>query len=175
MTLALRTPRLLLRQWRDEDTKPFAAMSADGALTQYLSRPDDDWIARARRHWDEHGFGQFVVELPGECPFIGAIGLDQVRWAVPFAPAVEAAWRLARPYWGNGYAVEAARAAIEDGFYRLGIAEIVAFTLVDNRRSRAVMKRLGMTRDPVEDFDHPRFAPGHPFSRHVLYRLRRPA
>lgn len=173
MPIQLRTPRLLLREWRDEDAAAFAAMSADGAMGEYLMPPGGDWVARARQHWHEHGFGQFVVELPGEYPFIGVIGLDRVRWAVPFAPAVEAAWRLARPYWGQGYATEAARAAVEDGFYRLGLDEIVAFTVVGNRRSRAVMERLGMVRDPAGDFDHPRLPAGHPLQRHVLYRIRR--
>lgn len=177
MALSLRTPRLLLREWRDEDAAHFAAMSRDGSLGDYLLQPSRDWVARARRHWDGHGFGQFVVELPGECPFIGVIGLDHLRWTVPFAPAIEAAWRLTRPHWGKGFATEAARAAIEDGFCRLGLAEIVAFTVAGNARSRRVMERLGMTRDPAEDFDHPRFAddPDHPLRRHVLYRLRRPA
>ena len=175
MAFAIRTPRLLLREWRDEDADAFAAMSADPGLTEFLLPSSPDWVARARRHWDEHGFGQFVVELPGECPFIGSIGLDWLQWAVPFAPAVEIAWRLARPYWGRGHASEAARAVVEDGFFRLGLNEIVAFTVTDNRRSRAVMERLGMTRDPAEDFDHPRLPKGHALRRHVLYRLQRPA
>ena len=88
---------------------------------------------------------------------------------------VDAAWRLARAHWGKGYAEEAARTAIEDGFFRLGFAEIVAFTVPANRRSWQLMERLGMTRDSAEDFDHPRFAEGHPVCRHVLYRLRWPA
>jgi RimJ/RimL family protein N-acetyltransferase len=175
MPLALRTPRLVLREWRDEDAEAFAAMWADAGLTEFLLPPGPDWVTRARWHWDEHGFGQFVVELPGECPFIGVIGLDRLRWAVPFAPAVEVAWKLARSYWGRGYATEAARAALEDGFFRPGLDQIVAFTAVGNRRSRGVMERLGMSRDPAEDFDHPRLPQGHPLLRHVLYRAHRPA
>ncbi len=115
----------------------------------------------------------WVVELPGEVAFIGVVGLSHVRSAVPVAPAVEAAWRLARPYWGKGYATEAARAAIDDGFGRLDLDEIVAFTVPANRRSWGVMERLGMTREPAEDFDHPSRPEGHPQRRHVLYRLRR--
>jgi len=94
---------------------------------------------------------------------------------LPFTPAVEVGWRLARPYWGMGYALEAARAAIDDGFGRLGLAEIVAYTVPANQASRQVMERLGMSRDPAEDFDHPSQPEGHPRRRHVLYRLRRPA
>jgi len=180
VAVSLRTRRLVLREWREEDAEPFAAMSADPAVMQYLVPfPDraamDAWVAAARTHWREHGFGQSVVELPGEAPFIGVVGLSRVRFALPFAPAVEAAWRLARPYWGRGYAYEAARAAIDDGFGRLGLDEIVAFTVPANLASRRVMEELGMTRDPAEDFDfeHPRLPPGHPLRRHVLYRLRR--
>jgi RimJ/RimL family protein N-acetyltransferase len=96
--------------------------------------------------------------------------------ALPFAPAIEAVWRLAPAYWGRGYALEAARAAIEDGFGRLRLAEVVAYTTDDNRRSRQVMERLGMIHDATEDFDfvHPRSPQGHPPRRCVLYRLRRP-
>jgi len=174
MPLALRTPRLLLREWRDEDAAPFAAMSADPEVLRYLAAPDAVWIARTRAHFAEHGFGQFVVELPGEASFIGVVGLNNVRWDLAFTPAVEAAWRLMPTYWGKGYALEAARAAVDDGFGRLGLGEIVAYTAVGNRASRRVMERLGMTRDPAEDFDHPSRSEDDPLRRCVLYRLRRP-
>ena len=174
MVLALRTPRLLLREWRDEDSAPFATMSADPALTEFLLPPDEAWVARARAYWERRGFGQFVVELPGVASFIGVVGLSDLHPAVPVAPAIEVAWRLARPYWGKGYASEAARAAVDDGFGRLRLDEIVAITAIGNRRSRRVMEGLGMTRDPAQDFDfdHPRLPPGHPLRRHVLYRIK---
>ena len=177
MPLALRTPRLLLREWRDDDIAAFAAMSADPEGMRYLSPLDKAaaaaWVARMRRHWGEHGFGNFVVELPGEASFIGVIGLNWVRWDLAFTPAVEAGWRLVPAYWGQGDALEAARAAIDDGFNRLGLNEIVAYTVPGNRASWTVMERLGMTRDPAEDFDHPSRPEGDPLRRHVLYRLRR--
>jgi RimJ/RimL family protein N-acetyltransferase len=174
MGFALRTARLQLREWRDEDTASFASLSVDPLAMRYLPPADAGWVSRVRAHWRDHGFGQFVVELPGEAPFIGVVGLARVRFPAPFGPAVEAAWRLAPAYWGRGYATEAARAAIEDGFGRLGLAEIVAFTVPANVASQRVMMRLGMTRDSTEDFDHPAFPPGHPLCRHVLYRLKRP-
>lgn len=180
MGLALRTPRLILREWRDSDAEPFAAMSADPEVMRYLvSFPDrtavDAWITQARTHLDEHGFGKFVVEFPGEVTFAGVVGLDHVGFNLPFTPAVEVLWRLARPFWGRGFATEAARAAIDDGFGRLGLEEIVAYTVIDNRRSRDVMERLGMTRDAIDDFDfvHPRLPPGHKLRQHLLYRLSR--
>jgi RimJ/RimL family protein N-acetyltransferase len=179
VTDALHAARLILRQWRDEDVAAFAELSADPAVMQYLvpfadRAAMDAWVAAACKHWQDHGFGPWVVELPGEAPFIGVVGLSNFRFALPFAPAVEAAWRLARRYWGKGYAYEAARAATDDGFAKLGLNEIVAFTVPANLVSRRVMEKLGMTRDPKEDFDfeHPRLPPGHPLRRHVLYRLR---
>lgn len=178
MAIALRTPRLLLREWREADAEPFAAMSADPEVMQYLPPlPDratcEAWIVRMRQHNDEHGFSYWAVELPGEASLIGAIGLNRVGFALPFAPAVEIGWRLARAYWGKGYAQEAARAAIDDGFARLHLDEIVAFTVPANRRSWRLMERLGMTRNPAEDFDHPAFAEGHKLRRAILYRIKR--
>ena len=179
MPIALRTPRLLLREWRDEDVDLFFSFLAAPEVTAMLPPlPDRDacaaWIARMRAHNENHGFAYWAVELPGEVSLIGAIGLSRVNFADAFGNAVEIGWRLAQPYWGKGYASEAARAAIEDGFYRLHIDEIVAFTVPMNERSQAVMKRLGMTRNPADDFDFHRFEEGHPLRRHVLYRFKRP-
>ncbi len=178
MTVSLRTAHLLLRPWRDDDLAPFAEMSADPAVMEFL-RPFPDpaaceaWVARARQHWRQHGFGQWVVELPGEASFIGVVGFAAVPYEAHFTPAVEIAWRLAPAYWGCGYATEAARAVLEYGFGRLGLAEIVAVTVPANSRSRRVMERLGMSRDPADDFDHPKLPTG-PLKRHVLYRVRCP-
>jgi RimJ/RimL family protein N-acetyltransferase len=176
---ALRTARLLLRQWCDDDVAAFAELSADPAVMQYLvpfadRTARDAWVVAARKHWQDHGFGPWVLEVPSEGLMIGVVGLNNLRFALPFAPAVEVAWRLTPRYWGRGYAHEAARAAIDDGFGRLGLKEIGAFTVLANLASQRVMEKLGMTCDPAEDFDfeHPRLPPGHPLRRHVLYRLR---
>jgi ribosomal-protein-alanine N-acetyltransferase len=171
--LALRTSRLLLREWREEDRAPFAGLSADPDIVRHLPLPDAAWVDRAVAHWRQYGFGQWVVEIPGVVSFAGVVGLNRVRSSLPFTPAVEAAWRLARPYWRQGFAHEAARAAIDDGFFRLGLAEIVAFTVLANRASWRLMERLGMVRNPADDFDHPQFPPGDPLCRHILYRTRR--
>jgi RimJ/RimL family protein N-acetyltransferase len=177
VAIALRTARLLLRGWHDDDVAAFAEMSADPTVMQYLvplserGLSVEDWVARARAHWDEHGFGQWVVELPGAASFIGVVGLGNVSYEAAFTPAVEVAWRLARAYWGHGYATEAARAALDYGFGELGLSEIIALTVPANQRSRRVMERLGMTRAPEDDFDHPRVPEG-PLKRCVLYRLR---
>jgi len=173
VAVSLRTSRLLLRPWGDEDTAPFVEMSSDPVVMEYLLPAGEAWAAWARAHWDEHGFGQWVVKLPGEASFIGVVGLAVVSYEAHFTPAVEVAWRLARPYWGRGYAAEAAKAALDYGFEQLGLSEIVALTVPANQRSRRVMERLGMTRSSEDDFDHPRLPEG-PLKRHVLYRLRKP-
>ena len=173
MAVSLRTPQLLLRQWRDDDVAAADELSGDPAVMEYLV-PRPDWAARKRAHWHEYGFGEWVVEIPGEASFIGAVDLEHVGYDAHFTPAVEVAWRPARPYWGRGYATESARAALDYGFEQLGLSEIVAITVPANRRSRAVMERLGMTRAPEDDFDSPRLPLGHPLRPHVLYRLRRP-
>ena len=179
MAIALRTSQLVLRPWRDEDIADFAEMSADPVVMEYLlplserGLSADTWVARKRAHWEEHGFGQWVVELPGEASFIGVVGLETVSYDAHFTPAVEVAWRLVRAYWGRGYATEAAKAALDYGFGEVGLGEIVALTVPANQRSRRVMERLGKTRSPQDDFDHPRLPEG-PLRRHVLYRLRNP-
>jgi len=176
VAIALRTSRLLLRPWRDEDIAAFAEMSADPAVMKYLlplskrGLSVETWVARKRAHWAEHGFGQWVVELPGAASFIGVVGLETVSYEAHFTPAVEVAWRLTRPYWSHGYATEAARASLDYGFGQLGLDEIVAVTVPANRRSRQVMRRLGMTRKPEDDFDHPNVPEGS-LKRCVLYRL----
>jgi ribosomal-protein-alanine N-acetyltransferase len=176
----IRTERLLLRQWRDEDLDPFAAMNADPRVMEHfpaaLSRDETaGLVQRIRMHWAGFGFGPWAIELPGEAPFIGFAGLLRPAFEAHFTPCVEIGWRLAAPYWGRGYATEAARAAIRVGFEGLGLDEIVSFTTPSNQRSRRVMEKLDMRRSPDDDFDHPKLAAGHPLRRHVLYRLARPA
>ena len=176
MGSSLCTSRLVLRQWRDADAAAFADLSGDPAVMEFLwplTEPGacEAWVARARAHWLEQGFGQWVVEIPGEASFGGVVGLSTVSYQAHFTPAVEVAWRLARAYWDRGYATEAARAVLDYGFATLGLTEIVAVTVPDNRRSRRVMERLGMSRVEQDDFDHPN-VPDGPLKRHVLYRLR---
>lgn len=177
---SLRTERLILRAWRDSDLEPFARLNSDPAVMEFMPRcldrrESDEFAGRCRGHFADHGFGRWAVEIPEVASFAGFVGLSNVPFDAPFTPCVEIAWRLARPYWGMGYATEAARASLKDGFGRLGLDEVLAFTVPANRRSRGVMERLGMSRTPEEDFDHPLLSAGHPLRRHVLYRARRPA
>jgi RimJ/RimL family protein N-acetyltransferase len=175
---ALRTPRLVLRQWRQSDFDSFAALNADSEVMRFfpapLTREESDALAkRAERDIAERGWGLWAVEVMESAPFIGFVGLAEPSFDAHFMPAVEVGWRLSRDHWGNGYATEAARAAITFAFDDLGLDEIVSFTSEVNVPSRRVMERLGMTHDPRDDFDHPSVASG-PLRRHVLYRIRHP-
>ena len=172
----LRTERLLLRGWREQDREPYAAINADPQVREFfpelLTRAQSDaQIAVFDEHFAAHGFGMWALELRSSGELIGFAGMDLATYDAHFAPAIESGWRLARSAWGHGYASEAAREALRFGFAELELEEIVACTTPANLRSRAVMERLGMTRDPGEDFDHPEIAAGHPLCPHVLYRL----
>ena len=174
----LRTQRLLLRQWRESDLEPFAALNADLEVMRYfpapLTREQSDALADYERaSIAERGWGFWAVEVAGVAPLVGFVGLDEVSFHTRFSPAVEVGWRLAREHWGRGYATEAARASVEFAFEELGLDEIVSLTTVANTRSRRVMERIGMTHDPADDFEHPLVPAGHPLRPHVLYRLRR--
>lgn len=170
----IRTARLVLREWREEDREPWAAMNADPEVMEFfpstLVRAESDAaFDRFSTGVSERGWGLWAAEHEGA--FIGFTGLSPVGADLPFAPAIEVGWRLARSAWGNGFATEAARAALEFAFAQLAAAEVVSFTATGNMRSRAVMERIGMRRDPGDDFDHPRVPVGSPVRRHVLYRL----
>lgn len=173
-----KSPRLLLRPWRDADLAPHAAMNADPRVMEHfpatLTRQESDArVARLRDHFDRHGFGMWAVEAPGVADFIGSVGIIHVSFEAHFAPAVEIGWRLVPEHWGKGYATEAAAAALCFGFDALGLDEIVAFTVLANLPSRRVMERLGMTTSPADDFDHPKVPAGHSLGRCVLYRIGR--
>jgi RimJ/RimL family protein N-acetyltransferase len=172
----LRTERVLLRRWRASDLEPCAAMNADPRVMENfpapLSRRESAvFIGRMEGCFEDCGYGLWAVELPGEAPFIGCVGLLPVGKDLPFAPAVEVGWRLARAHWGTGLAGEAASAAIAFAFDRLRLRELVAYTAERNERSRRLMDRLGMRHDPAADFAHPGLPLGHPLAPHVLYRL----
>lgn len=174
----LQSRRLRLRAWRDDDLPRFAELNADAEVNQYLLGPlirseSDALVGRISEHFDREGFGFWAVEAPGVASFIGMVGLSRPSYTAPFTPCVEVGWRIAQRYWGQGFATEAAEAALEFGFATLDLSEIVALTVPANTRSRAVMSKLGMTRKPSDDFTHPLVPVGHALERHVLYRLRK--
>ena len=170
----LLSPRLTLRQWRQSDLEPFAAMNADADVIRYYpaiwTREQSNGFAeRVRRLIDERGWGFWAVEEEASGLFIGFVGLHTPSNELPFSPCVEVGWRLAKSYWGQGYATEAAHAAIRFAFEQLHLTELVAFTAMANLKSRAVMQRIGM--QFVSEFDHPNVPVESGLRRHVLYNL----
>lgn len=174
----LETGRLVLRRWRDSDLATFAALNADREVMEHMvstltKEETAAMIERIEAHFEEHGFGLWAVELALTGEFVGFAGLSIPRFEAHFMPAVEVGWRLRRSHWGKGYAAEAAAAAMEFGFNTAELDEIVSFTVPANTRSTRVMERLGMTRDPADDFDHPVISERSSLKRHVLYRMSR--
>lgn len=172
------TARLRLRPWREEDRGPLAAMCADPRVMEFfpnvMTREESDaMFDRMVQFRAERGFGLWAVEIPGVTEFAGLLGLTAPRFEAHFTPCVEIGWRLCAEHWGRGYATEGAKAALEFGFEQLGLEEIVSLTTPQNVRSWRVMEKIGMKRNPAEDFLHPMLPAGHPLSLHVLYRLRR--
>src|SRR5215469_9268269 len=172
----IETPRLILRNWRESDREPFRLMNADSRVMRYfpaLLTPEetDSAIVRLTSHCETHDFTFWSATLRETNEFIGFIGLFHTPFHAHFTPCVEIGWRLRPEFWNRGLATEGARAAAAYGFAQLDLDEIVAFTTVENRPSRRVMEKLGMTYNPVDDFDHPQVPEGHPLRRHVLYRL----
>ena len=173
----LRTDRVLLRQWRQSDREPFAALNADPVVMEHFPtaldrEQSDDFVDRMHAHLEEHGWGLWAVEVIETGAFVGFVGL----WPAGFDPfrteeTIEIGWRLAREAWGRGYASEAAREVLRHAFDALGLGQVVSFTAATNTRSRAVMERIGMTRDLSSDFEHPRLPEGHPLRPHVVYRI----
>ncbi len=171
------TERLICRQWRPSDFPSFARINADPKVMEFfpklLSTLESNALAESFKDFIElYGFGLWAVELKESNEFIGFVGLSIPTIIFPFSPCVEIAWRIGSHYWGQGYATEAARKALQIGFELLELSEIVSFTAINNLRSRSVMKKLGMQEDRLT-FEHLSLPIGHALREHCLYRLQR--
>jgi RimJ/RimL family protein N-acetyltransferase len=171
---SIRTARLVMRRWRDADRAAYAAMNADPEVMRYfpatLNRAASDAsIDRIEDLFDANGFGLWALEVAATGGFIGFTGLNPMPAGVPGAGGMEVGWRLARRAWHQGFATEAATAAVDVAFGGVGLDELWSMTAVLNRPSQAVMLRLGM--QPYAHFDHPKLAVGHSLRPHIAYRL----
>jgi|tagenome__1003787_1003787.scaffolds.fasta_scaffold20943377_3 RimJ/RimL family protein N-acetyltransferase len=174
----LRTQRLQLRAWCEADREPWAALNADPEVRRFfpdtLDRAESDAsMDRFQAGLLEHGYGLWAVQVRSTGEFAGFVGLLEVPPELPCAPAMEIGWRLARAFWGQGLATEAARAVVDHAFGTLGFSELVSLTTVTNLPSRRVMEKIGMTWDPASDYEDPR-SPGWWGAPHVVYRLSAP-
>jgi RimJ/RimL family protein N-acetyltransferase len=180
MSTTLTSERLILRPWREEDLDALAQLCADPEVMAHFPSTLDragsaELLGRLMAHQAEHGFGFWALQRQADGAVIGFTGLARVGFDAPFTPAVEIGWRLARSCWGQGYAWEAARRALDFAFDELGLEQVVSFTVPANRPSWGLMERLGLQRDSADDFEHPHLPAGHPLRPHLLYRIAREA
>lgn len=171
----LTTSRLVLRRWRDTDLTAARGWHTDPTVMRHLggtldTRACDATVRRWEVEWDERGYGMFAVCPAGTSRPIGAVGLGRPAFDSHFTPCVEIGWRFGRTAWGNGYAVEAARAVLRDGVDRVGLTEIVAFAAAANTASHQVMARLGMRHDVDGGFLRRTGPRGRPVA-HLLWRI----
>jgi ribosomal-protein-alanine N-acetyltransferase len=172
------TPRLILRDWRESDREPWAAMGRDPAVMQHLGpvmtrEQADASFERASGQIARDGHGFWAVERKADGAFLGFIGAKNTTFDAHFTPNIELGWRLSRDAWGGGLATEGAMAARDWAFANLDTDEVIAITTPDNHRSQAVMGKIGLERDLAGDFDHPSLAEDDPLRPHVLFRMGR--
>jgi len=153
----IETERLILRPWRDEDRDDLARMCADPNVMVDYPKPQtreesDERFMRYAATFAKHKLCRWALERKSDGSFLGYTGIQPVFDEHPLAPGVEVGWRLVRSAWGSGYASEAARASLLDGFLRCGLLEILSYTTRDNGRSQAVMRRIGLVREASRDF-----------------------
>lgn len=176
MPLMLETERLLMREWRAEDFAAFYAMNRDPEVRRYyaglqsLAQAHDFMVRALERDARDGFFFQPVFEKETGA-FVGDLGLAKIDFEAPFKGGTEIGWMLQQAYWGRGYAVEMATALLNYAVTELMLDEVLAFTVPSNHRSRRVMEKLGMQRDPEGDFENPMIPDGHPYRAHVLYRI----
>jgi RimJ/RimL family protein N-acetyltransferase len=177
----LETERLILRPWKDRDRPHFAAINRDPEVRRYyypsiLSQPEsDEAIDWCIAHLREHGFGFVAAERRSDGALIGGIGFSRTGPELPASPAIEIGWIFGSQYWGQGLGYEAATACLRYGWAKLGLREVIGYTSAINPRSRKLMEKLGMRRDPAEDFEDVTVPPGNELRPHVLYRIVNPA
>lgn len=171
----LRTPRLLLRRWRPEDRAPYAALNADPEVMRFFPatldrNASDAGIEQIEERFEQQGFGLWALESLETGAFLGFTGLNPMPRGVPGVGGMEVGWRLAAHAWHQGYATEAAAAAVRVALHEIGLEQVFSMTAVLNTPSQAVMRRLGMS--PYAWFDHPALGVDSPLRPHVVYRQR---
>jgi len=175
--MQLRTSRLLLRQWQDNDLPGFARLNADPQVMKFYpstldAHQSNQVAAKLKALISDRGWGLWAVETLNTNEFIGFVGLHKPIHKLPCTPCIEIGWRLSKEHWGNGYATEAATASINFGFEELDLSEIFSFTSVTNTKSRNVMERLNMI-NQNSNFEHPILPEASTLREHVLYKLSR--
>ncbi|MES2421962.1 MAG: GNAT family N-acetyltransferase [Pseudomonadota bacterium] len=176
----IETERLILRGWHEDDAAAHHAMCADPAVMAYLgpapSLADSAAVVvRQNAMLVDYGACFWALERRDTGAFIGWCGIKPGPVGTPIEDEPEIGWSLVRAHWGQGYAREAAEAALAWGWQELNLPTVWAITVPANTASRTLMERLGMARVHGGDFDHPKLAEDDALRRHILYRIDRPA
>ncbi|CAG4886118.1 GNAT family N-acetyltransferase [Paraburkholderia saeva] len=171
--MQLRTARLALRAWRDDDLTSLVSMNADPEVNVWLGGPalvrnSEAAFNLMRERLAAHGWGVLVVEDQAGT-FLGICGLQPVRASLPIAPATEIIWRFRREAWGHGYASEAAIAVLDASSQHGVPEEIVALVAWPNQRSASTAQRIGFRHDPSRDFLYPDLDANHPLRAHRVF------
>jgi RimJ/RimL family protein N-acetyltransferase len=156
----IQTGRLILRRWCGGDVAPNTAMLADPGTARFITadgKPVTSELVGWRNaaimsgHWVLHGVGMFVVEEKSSGQFVGRVG----PWFPPGWPGFEVGWGIASEFRGKGYAIEAARAAIDWCFSTFELDRIIHCIDHENTASQAVARRLGAEKQgETELFGH---------------------
>ena len=174
----IQTNRLILRQWQHRDSIPLCELNANPKVMRFFPRTLTSqeslaFIERATADIHENGYGIFAVERLQDKQFIGFVGLASPSFQAHFIPCTEILWRLHYPFWGQGYATEAAQAVLDRALNHIGLDKVVSFTAADNTPSIRVMERIGMVPHKKRYFLHPSLEKSHPLCKHVLYQKER--
>ena len=174
MNTYIETPRLILRDWKEEDIPVFAGLNSNDQVMEFflkkLSYQETlDFYNRIRKEFASRGYGLYAVEKKENHAFIGYVGLHDITFDVDFAPAVEIGWRLIPEVWNQGYATEAAKSCLAYAKENLPFSMVRAFTSLTNKRSQRVMQKIGMEFE--KNFMHPAVPDGHLLKEHVLYKI----
>ncbi|OYY89401.1 MAG: GNAT family N-acetyltransferase [Sphingomonas sp. 28-66-16] len=175
----IETDRMMLRRWQPQDRAALRAQVADPEVMRYLIPiPDaaafEAQLARLDQWQADWGFTFWVLARKHDGAAMGLCGLKRGSPGTPIDGRVEIGWRLGRPYWGQGYAREAAQACLDWAWDRIDTPDIWSITVSANRASWGLMERLGLRRVAQLDFDHPAVEDDSPFKRHITYVADRP-
>lgn len=172
----IETTRLILRTWKDEDIDAYYSINQDPKVIEFLRGPMTmaevkHFITEMNNNFIKHNYTLWAVEEKTTGNMIGFIGLQAPYFQAHFTPCIEIGWRLGSQYWGKGYATEGAKAALDYGFNKISLKEIVSFTVPANVKSLRIMEKIGMRLDVNGNFAHPKLPANHHLSIHVLYRI----
>ncbi|WP_329116845.1 GNAT family N-acetyltransferase [Streptomyces sp. NBC_01465] len=152
--ITIETPRLVLRRWRDTDVAPMAAINGDPEVMRWIRDGSVRGLEETRANiaameatWEAEGFGLFAVEVRETGELAGFTGLAVPHFLPAVMPAVEIGWRLGRAFWGQGFASEAARAALRFAFQERGLDDVISVIQTGNTASERIAVKLGMHLD----------------------------